>query len=73
MCSEDDSNYSHCGYSSGNWQGWEIMIVVLMLRGPAMMNCGGPALVIFSNKFGGEYAINGTYVSGPPFPPLFRA
>ena len=47
MCPEDDSNYSPRGYSSGNWQGWEIMIVVLMLIGLAMMTCGGPALIIF--------------------------
>jgi len=47
MCPEDDLNNSHHGNSSGNWQGWEIMIVVLMLIGLAMMTCGGPALVLF--------------------------
>ena len=47
MCSENDLNNSHRDYSSGNWQGWEIMIVVLMLIGLAMMTCGGPALVLF--------------------------
>jgi len=45
--SEDDSNDSPDGYPSGSWQGWEIMIVVLMLIGLAMMTCGGPALVLF--------------------------
>ena len=47
MYSENGSNDSPDGYPSGNWQSWEIMIVVLMLIGLAMMTCGGPALVIF--------------------------
>ena len=47
MYSDNDSNDSPGGYPSGNWQGWEIMIVVLMLIGLAMMTCGGPALVLF--------------------------
>lgn len=42
------SNYSPRGYSTGNWNSWEIVIVVLMLIGLAMMTCGGPALELFS-------------------------
>lgn len=47
MHPEDDSEFSSDRYPTGNWQGWEIMIVVLMLIGLAMMTCGGPALVLF--------------------------
>ena len=42
MCPDNDSNYSPHGYPSGNWQGWEIMIVVLMLIGLALPSAPHP-------------------------------